>query len=142
MALRLMSLGGVLRNLTAFLRDKGCRLSIAQHLRIREAIADVHVSEQIDRLRRIVLDLLPELSHEGPEILHFFPTVSAPNRRQQLRIRNHPSCPAHQAVENVELLTRQMHRLPTLGYAALRRNELDLANLNRSVLRTRRRMNP
>src|SRR6516225_6255769 len=43
------------------------RSALFQHLRIGKAVADVQVREQVHGMRRIVLDLLAQLAHEGSQ---------------------------------------------------------------------------
>src|SRR5262245_56465768 len=45
-----------------------------------EAIADPRLAEQISRTGRIVLDLLPQLSHQNPQMLRFVDSVWSPDR--------------------------------------------------------------
>src|SRR6202000_267105 len=109
---------GVFGNLF-FSRFSRWRFAIGkQHLRIDEAIAYIDVGKQIGGIGRIVFDLLAQLANEGAQVLDLFAAIGAPDRRQQTRVSNDAAGAAHQAVEDVVLLAREMYGLAAFGDGA------------------------
>jgi hypothetical protein len=84
-------------------------------------------------LEGIVFNLLAQLADEGAQVLDLFAAIGSPDGGEQLGVGHHAAGAAHQAVENVELLAGQVHRLAALGDGALDRLQADLADLDGRV---------
>ena len=69
-------------------------------------------------MRRIGFDLLPQLSHEHPEVFRLVHRVRAPDRFQDDAVRQHAPRIAHQQREQLEFLRRESNFLVAAQHAA------------------------
>src|SRR5690348_6632140 len=85
-----------------------CRSSAAH-----QAISDAGLRDEVLRPRRVALELVPELPHVHAEIVGLLGgrRIRAPDRLEELAVRQHPSLVPDQLREQPVLGRRQWHLL-------------------------------
>jgi len=96
--------------LIAGMRIALCRF-VDEHLRIGKAVANIDIGQQIAGIGGVILNLLAQLANEGAQVLDLFAAIGAPHGGEKPGVSNHAAGAAHQAVENIKLLAREVNWL-------------------------------
>src|SRR4051794_3730097 len=123
-------------------RDGACRARrSASHPRtgplpvlVAEAVPDAAYREQVLRLLRIRLDLLPQMADvhvDGPRIAV---RGVAPHAREQHVAREHPSRRARERGQDLELHVGRLHDVAVARHGALARVDAQTAHVHRALV--------
>lgn len=107
-----------------------------EHQRIDEAIAYMGIGEEVPGLGGIVRDFLPQLAHEGSQVLDLFAVVRSPDGGEELGVGDGATGMTHEVVQNLVLLAGEADGLSVFGDRTARWRETEVADLNWRVFGT------